>query len=721
MRTFAIVAILLICTPAAATSISVDKLFRDPEYVQFSLSPKGDYLGIRREYNDVESVIITEPEKEKLYVVFKVDETEKAGIRSIVWIDSDSLMVRWSDVHGLPHYLIVDCSKKQDGTLDLKTHDTVLLADIIDPLPSEPDTVMLSVHIPGRGRVMDVFKVDLREVDRNYKFRHMDRLNSRISNGIQYGTDAEHRLRYAVEFEDGGRNYLYLDVEDDTWKTFLTLKEEKKKKGEESDDSEEISTVIFIGFIDNDTMAVATNVDRDKYAIMEFDLAKKEFGEVLFESPSYDVEYAELDPKTGKLRMVAISESGRTNFKYFSPTDKELSDKLKQAYPGKQALLYDATDDGNKILVSVFSETSPGTYYFVDVNSLAARPLADENPELMGAKFCGSDTITVTSKDGLEIEGFITMPATPKAGVPLIVMPHGGPIAIKDYDLFNPEVQFFADRGFAVLRVNYRGSFGRGKKFMTKGVGQWGKGIEDDIEMSLDHVLANYPVDPEKVCIVGASYGGYSALMSSIRSPEKYKCAVSRLGLSDLNLLFNQTNTMKVESVQKSVSSVVGDPEDPDFDPVAVSPFYLAKKLEVPVMLTAGWKDPIADAEQTNRMRVALDLLEKPYEYILYKEAGHGHRYWSDEHHELLMIERFIRKSLALPTVAADGEEEIRDVENKIVAGVANSKRILHISSYPESAVPAKKASPAPEPSPAPEGEDAGAEDEEAEAESKAN
>lgn len=209
-------------------------------------------------------------------------------------------------------------------------------------------------------------------------------------------------------------------------------------------------------------------------------------------------------------------------------------------------------------------------------------------------------------------------------------MPHGGPIGVTDYDLFQREVQFFASRGYAVLRVNFRGSSGYGKEFMESGRGQWGKKIEDDINEIVTAVKSKYPIRPGNSCIIGASYGGYSAFISVIRFPRQYKCAVSCFGVMDIPLLLSSNNAMKHKSVRNEILYVVGDPKKENVDHVAVSPVYLADKIDVPVMLMAGWRDRIADMEHSHRMHYMLKRSSPKYWFsvILPDSKSAGRTRW---------------------------------------------------------------------------------------------
>ncbi|MDJ0763435.1 MAG: prolyl oligopeptidase family serine peptidase [Myxococcota bacterium] len=647
MKFFLIFVVSFICLEAHAADIQVDKLLRAPEFTRFMISPDGRLVAGMRIEEDNYSVIISNPAADRNYEVFRLHETEKSGIKRMLWIDNNSFVIHYDDLLEVPHFLILDITYDNGGRLQFKDRNVVTLGYILDGLVNEPDTVMFAVGA-ARHRFMDVYRVDLREIDRNYVFT--SRLNKGVLYGLSYLPDKHKEIRIAAEFRDSKVVYLYRKKDSNSWRVFY--------ENEEKDDRFQL-----VGFIDEDTIAVITDADRDKAAVVEYKLKEKRFGQVLYESDAYDVFSATIDPHTGKLKFVIIMVNGRPTYKYFRSSDSALQQRLQRAFPGKDVLFYDSSLSRKKLIVLAHSPTDPGSFYLLDVESLKTKPLANVFPDLNAQLLSPSQPIAVTAEDGLKIEGTITLPKKYPAPHPLVVMPHGGPIGIRDYDTFDPEVQFLADRGYAVLQVNFRGSGGYGKSFLKKGLGQWGQEIENDINASVDHVLAQYPIDKARIAIMGASYGGYSSLMSVIRFQDKYRCAVSRFGVSDVYLWVNQSNRHQTKGYQAALATTVGDLIDSEQDMMDVSPFHLAEQINVPVLLTAGWRDARVDPEQTHRMKIALDLLGKENEYVLFKEAGHGHPKWDGDQCEWIIIEQFLRKHLDLAFPMTQAEVDLRTYE----------------------------------------------------------
>jgi dipeptidyl aminopeptidase/acylaminoacyl peptidase len=240
---------------------------------------------------------------------------------------------------------------------------------------------------------------------------------------------------------------------------------------------------------------------------------------------------------------------------------------------------------------------------------------------LADAALRDSSPFAVTSSDGLEIESFFTLPES--EDVPLVVMPHGGPFGIADERTYDPTVQFLAFSGWAVLQVNYRGSAGYGRAFLEAGKQQWGTGIEDDIEAAVRHVVAQGWVDPDRVCIFGGSYGGYSALMSAIRYPERYRCAATFAGVTDIPLMFSTSDWASNTVLTAMQRDIIGDP-DTQYEALRdLSPVFRVDEIGVPVLVAHGRWDERVDIDHAYRLKMMFDLHGQPLElHVL--ETGHG-------------------------------------------------------------------------------------------------
>lgn len=231
------------------------------------------------------------------------------------------------------------------------------------------------------------------------------------------------------------------------------------------------------------------------------------------------------------------------------------------------------------------------------------------------------------------------------------MLPHGGPISVRDTRHFNVHVQFLASLGYAVLQPNYRGSSGYGKKFKNEGMRQWGRLIEDDIQSGINEVVNLGFIDPNKICIYGISYGGYSALISAINRPDVFKCAASYAGVTDLPLLFNNLKLAKSERLNNLMKEIVGDPKTGLNVLMEYSPVYKAKDITIPIFLAQGDKDTIVDIEHYYRMKKIMDVYGIKYESMLLEGEAHGFKYLNSIISFYTKLDLFFRSSLKLEPI----------------------------------------------------------------------
>jgi dipeptidyl aminopeptidase/acylaminoacyl peptidase len=293
---------------------------------------------------------------------------------------------------------------------------------------------------------------------------------------------------------------------------------------------------------------------------------------------------------------------------------------LMKSFPGQVVWIQDTSRDGNRVLFSVSSDRSPGDWYLYDRAEKKAQKLVEYRPWVSAAKMAPTRPITYTNRDGTKMFGLYTANGTgPK---PTIVMPHGGPFEVSDTWGFDSDAQFFASRGYAVLQINYRGSNGRGEGFVKSGWKGWGDKIQNDITDGLKAAIDQKLVDPDKVCIYGASFGGYSAMMQPILNPGIYKCAIGYVGVYDLPLM---RRTDKNGGESKRLVRFWDRTLGTDMAALAkVSPALRAKEIDVPVMLVHGKADTTADFNQFKVMSAALREAGRPAEEFLASAEGHG-------------------------------------------------------------------------------------------------
>lgn len=335
---------------------------------------------------------------------------------------------------------------------------------------------------------------------------------------------------------------------------------------------------------------------------------------------------------SGQSRAVIGVEllTGKPRRMFFAPdsTAAALYGMLDAAFPGESVRVTSTTSDGRLALVQVSSDRNPGDYYLFDTSTRKADYLLSRRDWFDPAAMAEARPFQIKARDGMPLHGYMTLPPGRSAeGLPMIVLPHGGPFDEADYWEFNAETQMLANAGYAVLQVNFRGSGGYGRAFREAGAQQWGKAMQDDVTDATQWAIREGMADPSRICIYGASYGAYAALMGAAREPELYRCAAGYVGIYELQMLHDTGDIQDAKSGRTYLRDWVGDKEAL----LAVSPTQLATRIRAPVFLAAGGQDRRAPIEHTKLMENKLKAAGAQVESLYYSMEGHG---FYDEAHQ---------------------------------------------------------------------------------------
>lgn len=370
-------------------------------------------------------------------------------------------------------------------------------------------------------------------------------------------------------------------------------------------------------------LLVATLADGDSSrTIRRFDLRSFELGEVVASHPERDIEGAFFD---GRLDLVAASfTDDRTQYRFFD-------DNLARHYRAVQATmdpdsnvrLHDMDLRRRRIIVHVSGPLEAGSFYLYDLETRKLDLIGLQRPWLRPQRLAPTTALRIKSRDGVEVTAYLTRPLA-TGPRPLVVLPHGGP-QTRDGFAFNQMVQGFAARGWMVLQPNFRGSSGYGRAFAEAGHRQWAGRMQEDVEDCVDHVLASGLVDPARVAICGASYGGYAAMMGAIRRPDLYRRVVSIAGVSDLpDLIDYVAEDGEDTPAYAYVLKTIGDPAQDRDALMDGSPRYRARELTAPVLLIHGSADGVVPIRQSRAMASALKQKGRAPRVLELKDNGHG-------------------------------------------------------------------------------------------------
>ncbi|WP_444897342.1 prolyl oligopeptidase family serine peptidase [Microbulbifer sp. SSSA005] len=627
-----------------AETLPANLFFRNPEVLSLKLGPNARYLmGHMNKTKNYLALVDTEENEEHPILLFDADQLI---LNDYHWIDESTVYFKYfnksikESKHG---FIYFDFSSLNPDFNILYIKERGAL---VDPLVKQKNKLLFSKKT---GNYYQVHIASTQQLAHG-KLSKATLFKKPLKNVINYSWDAARSALIATTLEDD----LII-----TW--YLPEGEKKWSKLYSSTNLSEIFRPV--GYFEEGVLAVLSNAVSDKISLYKYDIKDNEFLDILYQHPRYDLTDALFD-KDNNLSSVSFFDHGRLVTEYFQSAHKDVQNKFNKALPGKQIAVIDRVPERNKSLAYVFASNDPGSYYLFDTKNLEAKHLYQLHPEFDGKDLAPSFSLASRSSDNKIIESIITTPKHSN-GV-LLVHPHGGPIGVREYQSYNPEVQFLANRGYTILQVNFRGSIGFGKTFNKEAVGQWGGLIEDDIMSAVAEVKQEYSF--QKTCTIGTSYGGYSSMMLAIKRPEEYDCVISMYGVYDLPLLFNTSNLKMQERYLESVSRTVGGMNE---SLARNSPFRLADRISVPTLIVAGKEDDISGFEQANRMRYLMQKLKSDIEFIAYNSVGHGHSTWNGEYHQYAYIDDFLRRKLSIK----DKDKKTADILANDLLFLSNSYR----------------------------------------------
>ena len=344
--------------------------------------------------------------------------------------------------------------------------------------------------------------------------------------------------------------------------------------------------------------------------------------------------------------FATIPAGGLPKVSYIDPAlpAAKLHQALSLKFPGSYVNFINYSEDGGELLFSVSSDRDPGTYYLIGTHDYKVTKLFALAPWIDREKMAERRPMRFKASDGTELEAILTLPrGATQTDLPMILLPHGGPFDTRDDWFYDGDAQFLASRGYLVLQVNYRGSSGRGENFKEAGYLKWGTRIQQDLIDGVKWAIAEKYADPERICVYGASFGGYSAMMTTIRAPGMFKCAIGYAGVYDIGMLYAKGDIREEKSGRSYLKTVIGKD---DADLAANSPDQLADKIHVPVLLVHGEDDQRAPFAQAKAMRAALEAAHNPCQWLSKPREGHG---FYDEKNNVefyTLLQAFVEKNI---------------------------------------------------------------------------
>lgn len=646
MKYFLVCALLfsaMLAFHSTAKELPVEAFASAPTLDKLKLSPDGTKLSMIQ-------TIDTEKEQLVLLKLYDLETGEQRflvkadsrdlNIFSVIWANNKQLLMRAAYAthrYGTPvtetRLMVIDVATGKNKSvvsgqlLRRLVRTPQFQSNIVDLMPADEHNFLLALDGFNHGSGTSVVKVNLN--GERYSIIEHGRKGL-----YDWVADRQHQPRIAL-FRDDTRYQIKEKLADSN--DFRTLWQFEIFSGDE---------VWPIGFDADPNILYVSAYHDGRLAIFRANLAEPTPTLTLVKADeNYDVP-ADITYSWQQNKVIAIGED------YVDSEYQAFQKALDAALPDADNYIVSMSHDQNRYIIESSSATRAGSYLLGDRKEKSMTFLLDKfsqlDPELMVAK----QKIQYQARDGLSIEGFLTTPlgyqqgaqsATNSGTLPTIIFPHGGPISFDD-DGFDYWTQFFANRGFAVLQMNFRGSHGYGFDFMQMGLQGWGLQMQDDVEDGTRWLINQGVADPQRICIVGASYGGYAALMGAVKSPELYQCVVSFAGVTDLeDLVKSYRNFTNYEVVKKQLGDNFKLLEQR-------SPLTYAEDIKVPVLLMHGTKDRSVAVKQSSAMYKALKRHDKDVQYI---ELEDGDHYLSTNSHRLQTfqaMDSFLKTHLLAPT-----------------------------------------------------------------------
>ncbi|MDE2290507.1 MAG: S9 family peptidase [Elusimicrobia bacterium] len=544
------------------------------------------------------------------------------GIRSWFWACDGRSLVYLQDKDGDENWHLYQVDVTTGAVRDLTPFEGAQAHPLATD-PKFPHEVLVSANDRDK-RVHDVLRVDLR--DGSFK-----RVVENPGDVIGWLADPGFRVRAAkAQRPDGGSELRVRDSEDGEWRVLASWgPDEQGGALGFTPDGASLYVETSLG-ADTDHLVVKRILDGAETPVFHDERA--DLGGVMFHPTDY------------RLQAVAV-EPERLEWKVLDPDIEADLAALSKVCPGDIEVV--SRDDADRLWVVFYNnDRRPPCYYLYDRAAKKAEFLFSTRPALEGAALGPMDAVSFKSRDGLTLRGYLTVPAKGEAkNLPLVLLVHGGPWA-RDRWGWHPEALWLADRGYAVLRVNYRGSTGYGKSFLHAGDRQWGAKMQDDLTDAVRWAVGRGVADPKRVSIYGGSYGGYAALAGAAFTPEVYACAVDIVGPSNLETLIRSIPPYW-EPMKRIFDLRVGDVDkEPDFLR-ARSPLFHADRIEMPLLIAQGANDPRVKQAESEQIVAALKAKGKDVEYLLFPDEGHGFAKPANRLKFYAAAEAFLAKHLA--------------------------------------------------------------------------
>jgi dipeptidyl aminopeptidase/acylaminoacyl peptidase len=605
-------------------------LFGNPVKVAPQISPDGKTLAfLAPDKKDVLQVWVQTLGKDDAR---PVTTDKKRGIRQYAWTYAPDTLLYMQDNDGDENFHVYATTVSNGQTRDL-TPFPGARAGILELSPDHPDELLATANVQDK-HVFDVYRITLSTGKST-----LDTKNP--GDVVGWVVDPKFKVRGAqAPTSDGGQQIRYRADEKSPWKTVVTW-------GPEDSDGR-----VFGFTADGASLWMTTSFDRDTLALVKHNLSADK-NEVLASDPKADVADVLANPVRHDVEAVAFDRE-RIHWQAIDPKIEPDLKALAAGAHGEPSVV--SRDLAEKTWVVAYTtDTNATVYYLYDHDTKKLTKLFDAQPELTKYVLAPMKPVTIKARDGLDLICYLTLPVgvEPK-NLPLVLVVHGGPWG-RDAWGYSPYAQWLSNRGYAVLSVNYRGSTGFGKKFLHAGDREWAGKMHDDLIDAVRWAEKQGYADPKRIGIFGGSYGGYAALVGVTFTPDVFACAVDIVGPSNLVTLLKSIPPYWAP-MRKTFAVRVGDVDKEEEFLRSRSPLFKADRIRVPLLIAQGANDPRVKQAEAEQIVAAIKKANKPVEYMLFPDEGHGFARPENRMKFIAAAESFLAKYLQGGRVQAESE-----------------------------------------------------------------
>jgi len=606
-------------TAAVPPKIPLRDFFKNPVSRGYDLSPDGQTLSFLQPWESRMNIFIRPTAGGEAK---RLTNEKDRDIRNYAW-KGNGFVVYAMDDKGDENFHLKRVDLKSGEVKDLTPFPKVR-SEIIDDLADVSETDVLITLNKRNPEVFDAYRLNVATGEMKMVAQNPGKVDRWI-------TDHAGVIRAATQTDGVNTSLLTRPDEKTAFKMVLT-----------TNFREAVNPQFFT--FDNKNLYATSNIGRDKAAVVTIDPSNGKELEKLYENPDVDVDALAYSKKR-KVVTFAAFDTWKTERKFFDKQSETMYKTLSEKLPGYEVEVVANDKAEDKFIVVASNDRSPGSRNLFDAKTATLTKLVDVAPWLKESELAPMKPVEYKSRDGLTIHAYLTLPLGREAkNLPVVINPHGGPW-YRDTWGFNPEVQFLANRGYAVLQMNFRGSTGYGRKFWEASFKQWGQAMQDDITDGVQWLIKQGIADPKRVAIYGGSYGGYATLAGVAFTPDLYAAAVDYVGVANM-FTFMKTIPPYWKPFLDMFHEMVGDPEKDKAMMEAVSPVMHADKIKTPLFVAQGAHDPRVNKDESDQMVAALKKRGVEVEYMVKDNEGHGFHNEENRFDFYGAMEKFLAKYL---------------------------------------------------------------------------